>query len=137
MDDSFDDHGTAPDITDYVESGLLDIESQTMEEAEVLHKECWICGAKHGLRLHYIASRQQDPRTITVCGKCYRRLSRMQKTWEACPFTPAQSLKIRRALFFMGLRDVMSLKAQETGNINYERLAGWLTQKIKKCLEEE
>jgi hypothetical protein len=128
-------------LFDYIESGMLDLESQTPEESLVLQKECWICGAADGLMLHPIAGKLHDYRTVTVCDagaqSCHRVLLREQTVWDARWWKPGQPPHLRHAFFLLGLRSILLLKSLRTENYNYERLADWLTSEISKCLRQE
>jgi hypothetical protein len=61
-------------------------------------------------------------------------LSQWQKVWDKRWEQPGQSEEVRYAFFLLGLRDVLRLKAEMTGNLNYRLLGDLYIDEISTIL---
>lgn len=111
---------------DEIERWLNEILSQTEEDARILKDRCEICNSKEerkNLELHHIAGRKHDHRTVTACKRCHLQLSTEQGLKDSRWLCVETSINLKTAFFLQGLKDVLILKAQKTGNSHYRDLA--------------
>lgn len=119
-----------------IERWIIDIISQTEEDARTLKERCEICGSKEdrtNLELHHIAGRKHDFRTRTACKNCHSQLSKEQGLRDSRWLHDA-SEGLQTAFFLQGLKDILVLKALSTGNSHYRMLAESLVNETAQLL---
>lgn len=121
---------------DAVEAGINDLIMQDPDQAAMLADCCWVCKSRQCLEMHHLAGRKHDPRTVTVCHRCHQILSRWQYVWDKRWLLPGLSDDLRLAFYLLGVRDLLRLKAEVTGNLNYRLLADLYIDEISKLMEE-
>jgi len=119
---------------------LNEIINQTEKEATIKKDRCEICNSKEDknkLQGHHIGGRKHDHRQITVCMICHPELTQRQTLWDTRWLDENQSETLRLAFFYMGLYDILMLKAQRTEQPVYAQLASFLTPIISTLLKGE
>ena len=119
---------------------LNEIINQTENEAKIKKNRCEICNSKEDknkLQGHHIGGRKHDHRQITVCLICHAELTERQTLWDARWLNENQSETLRLAFFYLGLYDILMLKAQRTEQSVYAKLASFLTPIISTLLKGE
>ncbi len=112
--------------------------NQKEEESLVRKQRCEVCLSKEDqseLELHHIAGKKHDYRTITTCIRCHVKLTNGQKLWDARWWRGNQSENLKIAFFLKGLHDLLTLKADKTGNSAYRALAEMLVENISQLLK--
>ncbi len=117
-----------------IEEWMNQLTEQDQMEALTMKNQCEICNSCIKLELHHIAGRKHDYRTLTVCRVCHDELSVCQNQWDGRWWQRDQPEPLKEAFFFLGLRDILRLKAKKANNTMYEDLAAKLTVDISKRL---
>ena len=117
-----------------IEEWMNQLTEQDKKEAITMKDQCEICNSKEKLELHHIAGRKHDYRTLTVCRVCHDKLSACQNQWDGRWWQQDQPEPLKEAFFFLGLRDILQLKAKKDNNTMYEALAVKMSVDISKRL---
>lgn len=125
---------------DETDAWLLGVLYQSPQEALVKKTHCEICGyqgSSCNLELDHVAGRKHDYRTITACkidGRygCHSKRTQRQKTWGPDWLIGDQPQEVRDRFLLLGLRDILLLKAELTGNYYCRIVADELIEEIYK-----
>ena len=120
----------------YFSLWLNEIINQTEIQSKIKKDRCEICNFKEKLELHHIAGRKHDHRMINSCKSCHRWLTDRQKIWDVRWWFISYDDNLKRAFFYMGIYDILSLKSKKTGNTIYESIANSYIEIISKYLKE-
>jgi hypothetical protein len=114
---------------------------QTPEESRIKKDRCEICNSKEkpfDLELHHIGHERFWPdMRITACivnNNCHGIFSERQMMHEHLLRIKNPSEELKIAIFLMDLQDILSLKADRTGNSNYRILARKYTPMIREYM---
>ena len=108
--------------------------NQTNKQAKSIKKECEICGTKGKCELHHISGRKFDYRTISACVPCHSWLTNRQKVYDARWWFPTDDENLKSGFFYLGIYDILTLKAKKTGNAIYESIANSYIENISQYL---
>lgn len=108
--------------------------NQTPKQSKIVKKECEICSTKGKCELHHIAGEKFDFRTISACVPCHRWLTNRQKLYDARWWFPTNDENIKQGFFYLGIYDILILKAKKTGNAIYESIANSYIETISQYL---
>jgi hypothetical protein len=126
--------GTISENVQSVDEWLFDFLYQSLGESKIKKDYCEVCGRRHNprdLELHHPAGQKHDFRTITVCKKCHARLTSIQRIWGPDWEHPDRPQLVKDRFLLMGLREVLLLRAGQTGDSYCQAISDGLIEEIR------